>query len=392
MLRKRLKFTPVDPETGPHPILRLPSELLGVIFSFATSEDECESLGLVCKVWCHATLGFGRKNPTGIMGGAARRLMVDVMEYIITLQCDWDIGRVFWKSVHNRSTITLQWLIHHNYITHEILMRVQTMTGFGFFDDERKYSLWETVVVGAATSGNISALRHLQQYYATILEDADPAKRPELVIPMAPGGKIPVEDVLRVFEFVQTIHVGDYHREHWILFALNNIAGNYNQLDALTITRFLIEQIAEGEQWVVDEALYSAAFSGQLEVAKYLIENGADVHHDHDSALIDASSGSDNLQMVKFLLANGADVHAMNDEPLHLAAMYGLLDIVQLLLENGANVHAYNEEALRRAAAKGHLDVVKYMVEKGANIGALSGETLSPNVRKWLQSNDFFFI
>jgi len=42
------------------------------------------------------------------------------------------------------------------------------------------------------------------------------------------------------------------------------------------------------------------------------------------------------------------------------------IEIVKYLVEKGANIHAYNEDAIIWAARNGHLEIVKYLVEKGA--------------------------
>ena len=48
----------------------------------------------------------------------------------------------------------------------------------------------------------------------------------------------------------------------------------------------------------------------------------------------------------------------------------GRVNIVKYLVDNGANIHADDDCALREAAVNGYLEVVKYLVEKGANIHA----------------------
>ena len=61
---------------------------------------------------------------------------------------------------------------------------------------------------------------------------------------------------------------------------------------------------------------------------------------------------------------------------LQYASIYGHLDIVKYLVEHGSNIHANNDYALRWASYNGYLDVVKYLVEHGANIHAKNDEAL----------------
>ena len=81
---------------------------------------------------------------------------------------------------------------------------------------------------------------------------------------------------------------------------------------------------------------------------------------DKDNALIEASSGG-HLDIVKYLVENGADIHAENDYALIWASNYGHLEVVKYLVENGANIHAENDEALRTARWNEDLEVVKYL-------------------------------
>ena len=124
-------------------------------------------------------------------------------------------------------------------------------------------------------------------------------------------------------------------------------------------------------------ALMWASEYGNLEAAKLLIENGADVNAKDkygDTALIEAG----HLEVVKLLIENGADVNVENEfgeNALMRASEYGNLEKVKLLIEKEADVNAKNEDgktALMRASREGHLEVVKYLIENGADVNAKS--------------------
>ncbi|AQN68743.1 ankyrin repeat protein [Saudi moumouvirus] len=106
--------------------------------------------------------------------------------------------------------------------------------------------------------------------------------------------------------------------------------------------------------------LKCASSSGELEVVKYLVENGIDIHADNDSALALASDRG-HLEVVKYLVESGANIHADKDYALRWASRCGYLDVVQYLVENGANINAKNDYSLRWASENGHLEVVKYL-------------------------------
>ena len=57
------------------------------------------------------------------------------------------------------------------------------------------------------------------------------------------------------------------------------------------------------------------------------------------------------------------------------------MEVIKYLLENGANIHADNDYALRISAEMGYLEVVKYLIEKGANIHAEDDESLIYSAR-----------
>jgi len=91
--------------------------------------------------------------------------------------------------------------------------------------------------------------------------------------------------------------------------------------------------------------IFEAAKQGDVEAAKWLIENGADIN---------AKNNNDYTALIN-------------------AAINGYTAIVELLIENGADINAKNNNgntALTLAAYNGHTDIVKYLIENGADINA----------------------
>jgi ankyrin repeat protein len=72
------------------------------------------------------------------------------------------------------------------------------------------------------------------------------------------------------------------------------------------------------------------------------------------------------LEMVKYLIEEGADLHIDDETPLTWAAEEGRLEVVKYLVENGADLN--NEYVLYGAAEAGQFEIVKYLVEKGADL------------------------
>lgn len=114
-------------------------------------------------------------------------------------------------------------------------------------------------------------------------------------------------------------------------------------------------------------ALPLASCNNLIDIAKYLLKNGADVHYDNDESLTNACFKG-YFEIVKLLIEHGADIHIHNNRSLQWASMNGHLEVVKLLIENGADIHAKNNNALYYAYLYGHEEVAKLLIEYGANM------------------------
>jgi hypothetical protein len=124
--------------------------------------------------------------------------------------------------------------------------------------------------------------------------------------------------------------------------------------------------------------LHAAAFSGNLEVVRILIEyDPADINARDESGstpLLWASGGHNfkDGSVLRLLLEHGADINVQNRlgwTPLHLASINGALEVVRLLLEHGADVEVKGNDgktALQEAAGRGYDKVVELLREHRA--------------------------
>lgn len=134
--------------------------------------------------------------------------------------------------------------------------------------------------------------------------------------------------------------------------------------------------------------LHVAAAAGAAEVARLLIERGADVHakdakdREHTTPIstpIHAVALSDDRDITALLIENGADVRAPSRDympPLHLTAMFNAAEVAVLLIDNGADVNEWNQSwgspvtALHLAAFTGAVEVAALLIELGADMHA----------------------
>ncbi|KAI0902853.1 ankyrin [Ustulina deusta] len=146
-------------------------------------------------------------------------------------------------------------------------------------------------------------------------------------------------------------------------------------------------------------ALYLATQRRQLEVARLLLEYGADVNQKNKrsgssismefvygvTALHEAAEWG-LVELAHLLIEAGADVEAVDEggiTVLHKAVMnyMGSTHIVELLLAHGVDIDAHygnrKATALHHAATRGNIAMVRYLLEKGARIAAtdINGKT-----------------
>lgn len=100
-----------------------------------------------------------------------------------------------------------------------------------------------------------------------------------------------------------------------------------------------------------ESLLMLAAIKGDLRLAKWLIDGGADVNKTGWTPLHYACSGTSPQQadMARLLLENSAYIDAESPNgstPLMMAAMYGTTDTLTLLLAEGADASLRNQQGL----------------------------------------------
>lgn len=121
--------------------------------------------------------------------------------------------------------------------------------------------------------------------------------------------------------------------------------------------------------------IHYAVLHKQSDIVERLVKAGKVIQKADASGLSPLSFAKDH-HMASLLLAKGANTNIEGkSSPLHNAAYHGRLDVARLLLQHGADINQTDvngETPLHRAAFRQHLDMVKFLVDSGADIHATS--------------------
>ncbi|WP_353272525.1 ankyrin repeat domain-containing protein [Wolbachia endosymbiont (group A) of Urophora cardui] len=123
--------------------------------------------------------------------------------------------------------------------------------------------------------------------------------------------------------------------------------------------------------------LHKAAFDGDLDLFKLLINHNADLYRvDNDgSSPLHRAAENGKLEIVRYIIDKKLyNIDAVNNDkqtPLLLAAQNGHLEIVKFLVDKGADFFLpdkFGFTPLKRAIDRGHEKVKEYLEEKGRSI------------------------
>ena len=137
---------------------------------------------------------------------------------------------------------------------------------------------------------------------------------------------------------------------------------------------------------MINNALFDAVHLGDIDIAKLLIENGADINTQKEfgNTSLHLAVREKNFDLVKLLIEYGADVNIKNNAdwtPLHWTASNGYYDVAKLLIENGADVNIKGDTGwtpLHEAAFIGYYDVAKLLIENGADVNIKDEDGWTP--------------
>ncbi|MGB5673098.1 MAG: ankyrin repeat domain-containing protein [Gemmatimonadota bacterium] len=126
------------------------------------------------------------------------------------------------------------------------------------------------------------------------------------------------------------------------------------------------------------QSLFDAAREGDLEVVTALVTTDAERIHetdDSDRTPLHLAASYGQVPVAAFLLDSGADIDAREEDgetPLHYAAWRSRLDVGQLLIERGADLEIRNNwgrtPLLIVARETGNVDMADVLIEAGAEV------------------------
>ena len=138
--------------------------------------------------------------------------------------------------------------------------------------------------------------------------------------------------------------------------------------------------------WNIGTPLIWAAYGGQIETARALLDLGANIEaRDQEGRTpLYQAAHYDHYDMVKFLVSKGADIDARDREgrtPLHLAAYMGRKRVAMFLVCSGAYLEARDRSGRRPAhlaALEGRTRTLRWFIKEGACIYAKDEEGETP--------------
>lgn len=141
-----------------------------------------------------------------------------------------------------------------------------------------------------------------------------------------------------------------------------------------------------------DKPLMTAINAKQVDMAKFLVESGADVNYSGNQGLnaLILSAGVMPVEFIGYLLEKGAKIDAADEQggtPLHWAAYHGRTDAIEFLLSKGADLKisgtgfaptANGGTAMHKAAMKNRAEAVKLLAKKGLSVNDQNPQGFTP--------------
>ncbi|KAJ7203241.1 ankyrin repeat-containing domain protein, partial [Mycena pura] len=115
-------------------------------------------------------------------------------------------------------------------------------------------------------------------------------------------------------------------------------------------------------------ALCAASFRGDYEIVELLLKHRADINaNGPKGTALQAACSAGHEAVARFLLDNGADIRTAGENALLAASLKGDAAIVGLLLEYGTDPYTIRENLLQMVISAGHKSVARVLIEHGVS-------------------------
>jgi ankyrin repeat protein len=163
------------------------------------------------------------------------------------------------------------------------------------------------------------------------------------------------------------------------------VAASSNQVHVVS---YLLRIMGKLESLVFNAGVHAAVVSGSLKTTKLLLEELEDplntsICECHCNVL-HLAAAHDQVELARYLVEAGADLDFVDNTgntALHIAATSQKPHMVAFLVKAGANIEARKSNgctALQTACATGNLAMIKILHEAKANVGALDNQGCTP--------------
>ena len=116
------------------------------------------------------------------------------------------------------------------------------------------------------------------------------------------------------------------------------------------------------DQKKLNNALKEACGNGKLDMAKYLVENSANIISCSDDVILSASINGQ-LEVIEYLVSCGVKVTIRKNTAIKQATKYGHKNMVEYLVKHGADIYANDCRPIINAFAHNHLEIAKYFID-----------------------------
>ena len=136
----------------------------------------------------------------------------------------------------------------------------------------------------------------------------------------------------------------------------------------------------------VQKSISLASRFGEVEVARLLIQRGADVStaDENGNTPLHIASEYGNQEVARLLIEQGADISAATKDgaaPLHNASQNGHQEVTRLLVERGADVSPATKDGttpLHLASLNGYQDVARLLIDRGVDVSGATADGTTP--------------